>query len=277
MTLGTSTIFLYLSGKEVAVTASDTITVDGNEIAGAGWDHASGTLLWDRDSSLSGSLNETGLANWNRDLELSNNVASVSGLIGGGYEVFDTWTGDETITDTYNKYFVNLNGGTVAQMALPDSITSGFSFTVWNRGTGTWTFSGVTKLINLDDSSIVEYAVAEKELVTFLNKGSNIWQVISEDNSNFVTTSQTGDFLDLTSQTALELRDTNLSANVATLSGDVTTQTNRITSLSGSMDTTGLDLWNRDLELSNNVASISGNILYTSASGDYLRHRLNHT
>jgi hypothetical protein len=70
---------LYISGKKIHV---DGNTLYVNDVAaGGGWDHASGTLLWNRDDSLTGSMNQTGLNLFNRDLQLSSNVATLSGTV----------------------------------------------------------------------------------------------------------------------------------------------------------------------------------------------------
>jgi hypothetical protein len=95
------TVLLFLSGIEIAATETNTLTVDGVEIVGGGGDltHASGTLLFDRDTVLSDNValvsglaggwdHASGTILWDRDDELGDNLATLSGNV-----VFSSETG----------------------------------------------------------------------------------------------------------------------------------------------------------------------------------------
>jgi len=211
-----------------------------------------------------------------RDTELSDNLASVSGLIGGG--------------DVTQAMVDSLSGNLVASGAVFNE--SGLD--LWNRDIGlsanivdlSGDVSSNASNISTQGSQITELSsnvalvsgqsVENSETGGFLdladqttleNRDDELSSNVATLSGNIVFNSETGGYLDLADETALELRDTNLSSNVASISGNVTTnasnitlQTNRITSLTGSLNNTGSTLFTRGLGLSDNLALVSGQV-----------------
>lgn len=201
-------LLLYLSGKEIAATETNTLTIDGVELAGGGGDltHASGSLLFDRDT------------------ELSNNLADVSGLIGGGGTTINGLDGVVQITGTGNIF------------VFADSISKVLTVS----GSGLATTEG---LVGLSDSvAEVSGLIGGGGDLTHAS-GTLLW---NRDESLSGSFNETG--LDLWN------RDFGLSESIAAVSGIA----------GGWDHSSGTLLWNRDDSLSGSLVGLSDEVALVS-------------
>jgi hypothetical protein len=200
-------------------------------------DHSSGTLLYDRDT------------------ELSNNISLLSGNSLG--EEIDHWTATETLTNDYNGRYIILSTGVPQTGVLSLGLNVGFSVNFLNVNNGDWIFTG-HDLRNVNDDILTGFVLYRGDTANFTLESGDFWRVDSHI---------TGRLLDLTDQANLEARDTELSNNVATLSGNVVFNSET----GGFLDhTSGTLLFDRDTELSDNVSTLSGIVVFSSETGGFL-------
>lgn len=224
----------------------------------------SGTLLWNRDLALSGllgnatgniniNLGQTGQTLFNRETELSNNIAAISGSNDAGASGQTLWLRDEGLSTN----LVALSGGlgvsgqtlwirdtnlssniaALSGIAITSSQTGGF---LTQSDSGNFITSAI--VYSLSGNLVATGSVFNSTGLNLFNRDIGLSENIAALSGVSITTSETGLFLtQADSGNFLRLSDSgNLGGG-----GD-------LTHASGSL------LFDRDTELSDNLADISG-------------------